>query len=58
MNVLADHSRRGASSGTGDPFRVVVVDDIEWVRSMLTELLDAVDGVEVCGTSGRRRRGG
>lgn len=30
-------------------FRVVVVDDVEWVRSMLTELLEDVSGVEVCG---------
>lgn len=31
--------------------RVVVVDDVEWVRSMLTELLDEADGVEVCGAA-------
>ncbi|MDG2113133.1 MAG: response regulator transcription factor [Actinomycetota bacterium] len=33
------------------PFRVVVVDDVEWVRSMLSDLLGDVEGVEVCGTA-------
>ena len=30
---------------------VVVVDDVEWVRSMLCDLLGDVEGVEVCGTA-------
>jgi DNA-binding NarL/FixJ family response regulator len=34
-----------------DTYRIVVVDDVEWVRSMLTELLEDVGGVEVCGTA-------
>lgn len=29
----------------------MVVDDIEWVRTMLVELLNEVDGVEVCTTA-------
>jgi DNA-binding NarL/FixJ family response regulator len=33
------------------PFRVVVVDDVDWVRSMLADLLGEIDGVEVCGTA-------
>lgn len=51
MSARSNHPHRRRSPGAGDPFRVVVVDDVEWVRSMLAELLDAVDGVEVCGTA-------
>jgi len=40
-----------AAPGRRRNFRVVVVDDVEWVRSMLQELIEDVDGVEVCGTA-------
>lgn len=33
------------------PLRVVVVDDVEWVRSLLSDLLNDVDGVQVCATA-------
>lgn len=29
----------------------MVVDDVEWVRTMLVELLNEVDGIEVCTTA-------
>ena len=52
MNTNADNGHRGTCNPSKDAqFRVVVVDDVEWVRSMLTELLEDVDGVEVCGTA-------
>ena len=54
MNDLASsaHQRPNAeATPDADNFRVLVVDDIEWVRTMLTELLNEVDGVAVCGTA-------
>jgi len=32
-------------------FRVVIVDDVEWVREMLADLLNDTPGVEVCGSA-------
>jgi DNA-binding NarL/FixJ family response regulator len=51
MSALADRREGLAPRGGADPFRVVVVDDVDWVRSMLAELLDEVDGIEVCATA-------
>lgn len=34
-----------------DVIQVVIVDDVDWVREMLVELLGDVAGVEVCGTA-------
>lgn len=42
---------RGSDAQDETNYRIVVVDDVEWVRSMLTELLEDVGGVEVCGTA-------
>ena len=38
-------------TGESRVIRVAIVDDVEWVRTMLSDLLDAQDGVEVAGTA-------
>ena len=50
MSELADRADELATPETGS-FRVVVVDDVDWVRSMLSELLEDIDGVQVCATA-------
>ncbi len=51
--MTAAPDRRGglATATDADVFRVMVVDDVEWVRSMFSELLDDIDGIEVCATA-------
>lgn len=54
MSPATDDRREhdvSTDASTRTQFRIVVVDDVEWVRSMLTELLEELSGVEVCGTA-------
>lgn len=51
VNPVADRQDELATARPTSRFRVVVVDDVEWVRSMLSELLESIDGIEVCGTA-------
>jgi DNA-binding NarL/FixJ family response regulator len=51
MSALADRRDELTMITDGGVFRVVVVDDVDWVRSMLSELLEDIDGIEVCATA-------
>ena len=55
MSAATHPAERADTPSAADPrspFRVFIVDDVEWVRSMLAELLADIEGVEVCGTAG------